>query len=493
MGTTQAKELRGELARVIGELEEEIRARIRAEEGEARAAARAELLEGMNRELRETVSRQGGMISELKDALEKAGARMADVEARLARHENAHSPPSARSIAYAEEKAAKKEREEEGRKRGRLGAKDGHEGSSHRRRADRRIDVDPPAGCGGASARRGADRRKRVIEIPRVRAENIDVVSADAVCADCGHVTTPRLGIAGTSAGPGPLSEMVMLWKGRCTVQGIADIVRQKYGLSLSAGAVDSALAAASSVMEAEASAIAESQKGAPYLMIDGPGQSTGGHAGQDWLSRAGGPEPSAHVEAAYSRARAVLLELSPTDRPTVADGYSVYDILEERQRCMVHLGREAKWLARHPPDRGRAGLTRSLYGALMDLYRDAKAAAESPDPASAIPELESRARAIAAAYSGAGMKFGGTLEAAIPNMFTFLRHPGMPPHNNDVERLVREIKVHSKVRGQLKTPAGMKRFGVFMTCMMTWDLRKLNPMDRLRDLLGRQYPACLT
>ena len=90
-------------------------------------------------------------------------------------------------------------------------------------------------------------------------------------------------------------------------------------------------------------------------------------------------------------------------------------------------------------------------------------------------------------------MKFGGTLEAAVPNTFTFLRHPGMPPHNNDAGRPVREIKVHSKVPGQLKTPAGMKRFGAFMTCMMTWDLRKLNPMDRLRDLFGRQYPACLT
>ena len=203
MGTTQARELRGELARVIGELEEESRARIRAEEGEARMAARVELLERTVREQTDTISRQGGIISELKGELEKSGARMADVEARLARHENAHSPPSARSIAYAEERAAKKEREEEGRRRGRLGAKAGHEGSSHRRRADRRIGADPPAGCGGASARRGADRRKRVIEIPRVRAENIDVVSADAVCADCGHTTTPVLGIAGTPIGAG--------------------------------------------------------------------------------------------------------------------------------------------------------------------------------------------------------------------------------------------------------------------------------------------------
>ena len=125
MGTTQARELRGELARVIGELEEESRARIRAEEGEARMAARVELLERTVREQTDTISRQGGIISELKGELEKSGARMADVEARLARHENAHSPPSARSIAYAEEKAAKKEREEEGRKRGRLGAKAG--------------------------------------------------------------------------------------------------------------------------------------------------------------------------------------------------------------------------------------------------------------------------------------------------------------------------------------------------------------------------------
>ena len=195
---------------------------------------------------------------------------------------------------------------------------------------------------------------------------------------------------------------MVMLWKGRRTVQGIADVVHQKYGASLSAGAVDPALAAASSVMEAEASAIAESQKGAPYLMIDGPGQSTGGHAGQDRLSRAGGPGPSVHAGAAYSRARAVLPELFPADRPVVTDGYSVYDILEE-QRCAAHLLRESKWVARHPPDGGRADLARGLYGALVDLYRDAKAAAESPDPAPAIPGLEPGARAIAAAYPAPG------------------------------------------------------------------------------------------
>ena len=61
--------------------------------------------------------------------------------------------------------------------------------------------------------------------------------------------------------------------------------------------------------------------------------------------------------------------------------------------------------------------------------------------------------------------KFRITLENAAPFLFTFLRYPGMPPHNNDAECEIRDtVVLQRNVRHHLVNAEGMEVFSVLVS-----------------------------
>ena len=63
-------------------------------------------------------------------------------------------------------------------------------------------------------------------------------------------------------------------------------------------------------------------------------------------------------------------------------------------------------------------------------------------------------------------------LENALPDLFTFVLNPTAPPTNNPAERGLREIVVHRKVRGQMKSDNTPEVMGNIFTCFTTWKAR---------------------
>ena len=69
---------------------------------------------------------------------------------------------------------------------------------------------------------------------------------------------------------------------------------------------------------------------------------------------------------------------------------------------------------------------------------------------------------------------FGTHPENAMPNLFTFLRYPGMPSTNNETEQDIRDaVVVQRKIRQKFVTPEGMQVFSIMMSFHST--CRKLN------------------
>ena len=65
--------------------------------------------------------------------------------------------------------------------------------------------------------------------------------------------------------------------------------------------------------------------------------------------------------------------------------------------------------------------------------------------------------------------RFRTKLEGAAPHLFTFLRYPGMPPHNNGAELEIRDTAVlHRNVRHQLSTAEGREVFSVLVSVART-------------------------
>ena len=75
--------------------------------------------------------------------------------------------------------------------------------------------------------------------------------------------------------------------------------------------------------------------------------------------------------------------------------------------------------------------------------------------------------RAIADMY-GEGHEINTTLTKSLPTMFTSLKHPGMPPHNNRAEELHAGPARERRVRRQLKNHGGMRRMSVLSTVFRT-------------------------
>ncbi len=73
----------------------------------------------------------------------------------------------------------------------------------------------------------------------------------------------------------------------------------------------------------------------------------------------------------------------------------------------------------------------------------------------------------------------------AIPNMFTFLARPGMPPHNNDTERCIRDgIIPQRNARHKIVTDGGRKTASALLTFSMTCRKQNIHPAGGLLKYL---------
>ena len=165
-------------------------------------------------------------------------------------------------------------------------------------------------------------------------------------------------------------------------------------------------------------------------------------------------------------------------DKPITCDGYSSYSVFHTKQRCWAHILREAEFIRYSKKN----PTTTMLHCRLQDLYHQAKL--EPPDISDARHwELVCRARGMARAYAGLDDEFAVRLENAAPDLFTFIRHPGMEPTNNESERVLRKVVIHRKIRQKLVTVGEKAIFGTIMTCLLTWDKQGLNWFEKLSEV----------
>ena len=150
---------------------------------------------------------------------------------------------------------------------------------------------------------------------------------------------------------------------------------------------------------------------------------------------------------------------------PVVVDGYTVYKAFPIKQRCWVHILRKAeKFTIR------KDGNYLSCYLRLLAMYKNIKDR-ESAGYAKRL-DLERAVLEIAASYGEAedkeehdGLKFMAPLEYAVPCLFTFLRYPGMPPHNE-------------------AEPEGREVFSVLISVARTCHKQGIFPRVAVEDLI---------
>lgn len=153
-------------------------------------------------------------------------------------------------------------------------------------------------------------------------------------------------------------------------------------------------------------------------------------------------------------------------------------------QRCWAHILNEAKYLARNFPDNERV-----LYvsARLHKIFHDAKAfRGTAAERARKRHEFARRVRDLVDDYAGdpALAEFMTKLDNAALDLFLFIILPWVPPTNNPAEKLLREPVVLRKIRGALRSLAGVRAFCALLSCKTTWEMHGLRPLAEIRRVL---------
>ena len=314
-------------------------------------------------------------------------------------------------------------------------------------------------------------------------------------CAACGRrdVRPDLPNIDGTSFGRKALSFIVQLGGKKNVDIDIAEIFGDMFDFKTAETTIWNARCAATDLLEHTMTIIRNALKKAKHLGIDETYYASEGDSGYVWVVRT---DRVTFVLAMDSRGGDVI-EKYMSDLlhiPVTTDGYSPYlTHFKILQRCWAHILREAEsaYVNLGPGDPMRAYYA-DLYQKLLDVFHDAKrtaakTAADGGAERRVCAEFEERVMGIVAAYGS--HDFATTLEGAAPNLFTFLRHPGMPPTNNDTERDIRDaVVVQRKIRRRFVNARGRHVFSVIQSFNSTCRKLGLVPwrcMERIIEESG--------
>ena len=354
----------------------------------------------------------------------------------------------------------------------------GHIGISHHRRSMEAVRHRPNrcSRCGGTSLSDVRTTAKQIIDIPEMsKVTVVTHVSHQCVCSDCETVTVPKpSGIRGTFMGPNLLAFLTSVWGKAVSAGNATTLLNDTFGTGLCKTAVKHALTAASGRLQKTADEINASISESRYIKMDETPIRFNGKRQFVWAC-IGDAGVAVTVD---TRSTAEIDCHFPYYKPITCDVYPGYNVFRIRQRCWAHILREAEFIMYEK----KTNLTVAmLHHKLQELYHKAKL--EPPDISDAHHmELVCRARSMAKAYGGLDDRFAVLLGNAAPDLFTFIRYPGMEPTNNEFERMLRKVVIHLKIRQKLVTVGGKIMFGTIMTCLLTWDKMGLNWFEKLSE-----------
>ena len=374
-----------------------------------------------------------------------------------------------------------------------LGPPKGHPGTSHSNKAKKtvRLSITRCDKCGRGHLKKGpAPVVKLVSDFTGPycgQMTTVAYVCERGWCKRCNHTSTaPAPTLAGTSLGPRALGVIFEYYFKRSTDKTTAYYFGSLYGFGMSENMVWNARMAISRLLRGTYIEIQDHISMADFAGFDEAVMRMNGKKGYIWLVTT--PDAT-YVVAAPSR-EAIILELyfqKMLHLPSVTDGYVAYDILPIRQRCWVHILLKAKeyGIKEMKKERINPGTTdgryKLLYKKLLNLYDTIKNRT-SASTAECL-HLQKTVCEIAHEYPE-DHKFRTTLECASPNLFTFLRYPGLPPHNNGSELELRDTAVlHRNVRHQLCTPQGRMVFSVMISVGRTCVKNKIFPRHAVEKL----------
>lgn len=334
---------------------------------------------------------------------------------------------------------------------------------------------------------------RQVIELPEVRARVVEHVFLARACPRCRRrVVAPAASVGAAAVGQARLGPRLLATiatlrtEARLPIASIRQVLRDQYGLHLSVGELVRAGHAVAERGAATLAALKAELRASPVVHGDETGWREAGLNGYLW----GFTTPTALlVERHRSRGAEVPAKVlgGDLDGTLVTDFYGGYNRHEGlHQRCWVHLLRDVHELkGKHPDDR-------ALWAWAAQVKLLSQQACQEPPATN--EERGRRAAAYEARLLALCQPFLGTeapqrvlcerVAKFLPELFTFVRDPRVPPDNNAAERALRPLVVARKISGGTRSPQGSKDRMALASLLGTWRRRGLNPLTACYQML---------
>ena len=418
---------------------------------------------------------------QLKREIELLKDYIKELEARLAKYENAHTPPSLR-------RGRNHRTDQNSRDKGKPGRKLGHEGVTRPQASpDRQVEVtaDQCPDCGTDLGDPIRFESKIIEELPEPQPILVtEFRIAHYICPCCHREVTavepdcPSEGRFGNNA----IAQTTLLkYKDRLPHRKIKDTLKRIYGLNVSPATILDLTRRAADAVQSQYDSILDRIRNASILYIDETSIDVQGIKHWIWVFTT----PSeTFVAIRKSRGMKVLKEVLTTRFKgiIVCDGWKPYTKFTNHiQRCWAHLLRESNDLAQSIPE------AVPIHGALKRIYELLNEALDNNPPPEIRRVMWYMARAVLRKIIGDEYtnekvrKLIGKISNGFEYWFTFVIHPGVEPTNNKAERAIREHVVHRKIIGTLRNEKGTSIHERLMTVLATWSLLGLDSIQMLR------------
>jgi len=433
----------------------------------------------------ETIKQLQDLNKQLKHEIDLLKEYIRELEARLAKYENAHTPPSLR-------RGRNRKKEQNEGFKGTPGQKIGHKGvtRSHAK-PDKQVEVtaDRCPDCGTELGNPFRIESRIIEEIPEPQPIVVTEYKIAHYRCPCCHkevaandVGCPNEGIFGNNT----IAQTTLLkYEDRLPHRKIQNALKRLYGLKISPATILDLTRRAADAVQSEYEAILNRIRAAEILYVDETSIDVQGE--MHWIWTFTTPSET-FVVIRKSRGMKVLMEVL-TRRFTgiiVCDGRKPYARFTKRlQRCWAHILRESKDLSEKIEE------AVPLHKALKKLYEELNDALENDPPPEVRMELWHMARATLQQWimkeyvSEKVRKLIGKINNGFEYWFTFIIHPGVEPTNNRAERALREHVVLRKILGTLRNGKGTSIHERIMTMLATWGQQGLNSLQMLRASLS--------
>jgi transposase len=430
----------------------------------------------------ETIKQLRDLVEQLKRENELLKAKVAELESRLARYENAHTPPSLRRVGD----NRKKDRNEGAK--GKPGQKTGHKGLTRpHAKPDKQIEVttDRCPDCGANLGSPFKVESKIIEEIPEHQSVTVtEYRIAHYRCPRCQKVVTgtdagcPDEGKFGNSA----IAQATLLkYEDRLPHRKIQNALKRLYGLNISPATIFDLTRRAADAVQSEYDSILDRVRKAQILYVDETSIDVQGKKHWIWVFTT----PSeTFVAIRKSRGMKVLNEVLGNGFKgiIVCDGWKPYaKFTKHIQRCWAHLLRESKDLALKIPE------AVPIHGALKCIYERLIDALKNGPPPEVRKVLWYMARAmlkrlIDGTYEDENIRMLiNKISNGFEYWFTFVIHTDVEPTNNRAERAIREHVVQRKIIGTLRNEKGTSIHERLMTVLATWSQQGFDSLQMLR------------